>query len=547
MVVRYNQRSETNFDFQMVMMFFYDLDNGFVTMNVLEMLLNLWEYGVEYSAQGMVDAVGAMMDHQDKNSLPSLPKFSFWAQEKITTENGVTGFSANPANIANPLRIYKTFNGLINAATKMLILPENIRDVLNIVNDFSTVGGAIFSIPPDADDTGCALGVAAKLFFMMKSNYLLRLPAFVYFRQIRDEMGRDLEPYLKYAYRPYSDDVDQSVIDPRTYHWIRHFLHERGGNVDLITTWFQRISDIPAEEEFQKMPFSVNNVDGSVVVNGLYGIISTIFENPDMYILHKTTTKLCKLIVDSLDLVQHILTNDLIAVHAPSILLYYPSRFAFYYFVSRLCKLLEDGVKYSTKIPYQLSNIISRYRKSLRLVMQTSGTDQLMALKKNDISSGTVFWDDFLGNGDKIPNYDDRVFSTSMAFNALINTWTESMLDDKDSKRLRYVSNVPQIVVDTIEKAGRFLTSREADRMPQENAFFSASVKDQSSLPFFGVTNYRKSVDGLHSLECTDSLYKGIHYVLGVKGLMSEIEYEQRSKAGCFNMSSANPDVDYNR
>jgi hypothetical protein len=33
--------------------------------NDLLMLLNLWEYGVEYSAQGMVDAVGAMMDHQD--------------------------------------------------------------------------------------------------------------------------------------------------------------------------------------------------------------------------------------------------------------------------------------------------------------------------------------------------------------------------------------------------------------------------------------------------------------------------------------------------
>jgi hypothetical protein len=179
--------------------------------------------------------------------------------------------------------------------------------------------------------------------------------------------------------------------------------------------------------------------------------------------------------------------------------------------------------------------------------MQTFGTNQLMALKNHDISSRIVYWDDFLGNGDISPNYEDRVFSTSMAFNALINTWTESVLDGNDKKRLRYISHVPKIVVETIEKASRFLTSREADRMPQENAFFSASVKDQSSLPFFGVTNYRKSVDGLHSLECTDSLFKGIHYVFGVQGLMSEIEYEQRLKAGCFNMSSANPDVDYNR
>ena len=519
-------------------------------MNVLEILLDLWEYGVEYSEQGMIDAIGAMVDHQDKNSPRMLPKFSFWAQEKSTTKDGRIAFSAHPTNIAIPLRMFKTFNGFINHAVKMLMLPENIQEVVNIANDFSTVGGAIFSIPPDADDTGCALGVAAKLSRLKKSNPLLELPASVYFRQIKDNVGGDLDPYIKYAYRPYLNDVDQSVIDPRTYHWIRHFLHEKGGYVDLITTWFQRISEIPAEEEYQKMPFSVNNVDGSVVVNGLFGIFSTIFANPYEYV-PKITPKLIKLIADSLDLVEHILMNNLIAVHAPSILLYYPSKFAFYYFVSRLCKLLENSFKYSLRMPHQafeFSRIIMKYRHSLRLAMEKFGTDQLLALKGEDFSSETVYWDDFLGNGDIKPRYEDRVFSTAMAFNALINTWTENqVMDMSNSKRLRYKFDVPQIVVDTIQKAAAFLTSKEADRMPQENAFFSASVKNMSSLPFFGVTNYRKSVDGLHSLECTDSLYKGVHYVFGVKGLMSEIEYEQQSNASCFNMSTANPDVDYNR
>ena len=523
------------------------IDNGFVTMNVLEMLLDLNDYSVKFDKNVYEDALMAILDHQDKNSPRYLPKFSFWTQKPIFSPNNETCFIADPTNIVGPLRIYKTLNKLINFSARRLMFPPNVKETISYVNDFSAIGGSIFSIPPDADDTGCALGISAAILRMIQldENAWLREPASAFFSVLSDPYKEALDSYLKYAYKPYSANVDESVIDPRTYHWIRHFLLERNGNVDLITTWFQKISEISSQEAYQKMPFSVNNIDGSVVVNGLYGILSTIAAQPSKYAL-KITPDLIKLLKDSLDLVNDILEKDLLASHASSILLYYPSRYAFYYFVSRLVCWMDNTSNVATGLPRQLSEIWE-YRVLLRTSMQKYGTPQMLTFKKDDASSGVVYWDDFLGNGDLSPNFEDRVFSSSMAFNALVNTWTEGYRASDGSKRLRYSSDISPLLATTIERAAQFLLSKETDALPQENAFFSASVKDQNSLPFYGVTNYRKSVDGMHSLECTDNLYQGINYVFGVKGLMSEDDYSQQLKAGCFNTSTANPDVDYNR
>ena len=246
MVALCNQRLETKFHSRTVRCAaIIILDNGFVTMNVLEVLLDLWNFDVRLPMDVYSDALGGIMDHQDKNSPAYLPKFSFWTQMPVKTSHNTTGYNSHPTNIAVPLKMYKSFNRLINFAAKALLLPENVQEVIAVANDFSTVGGSIFAIPPDADDTGCILGVTAKLLKMIQTESLLRDPASVYFSTISDPYKEALDSYLKYAYRPYSDKVDESVIDPRTYHWIRGFLHERNGYVDLITTWFQKISEIP--------------------------------------------------------------------------------------------------------------------------------------------------------------------------------------------------------------------------------------------------------------------------------------------------------------
>ena len=128
-------------------------------MNVLEVLLDLWDYDVKVPINVLNNAISGIMDHQDRNSPRFLPKFSFWTQEAIKTRLNTTEYSAHPTNIVVPLKMYKSMSGLVNLAVKTLKLPGNVKQLINVANDFSTIGGVIFSIPPDADDTGCMLGV----------------------------------------------------------------------------------------------------------------------------------------------------------------------------------------------------------------------------------------------------------------------------------------------------------------------------------------------------------------------------------------------------
>jgi hypothetical protein len=63
--------------------------------------------------------------------------------------------------------------------------------------------------------------------------------------------------------------------------------------------------------------------------------------------------------------------------------------------------------------------------------MEVYGTDQILALA-TFVNQGAdmYYWDDFLGDNDvgffgqKLVRGEDRIFSTSVAINALIDTWS---------------------------------------------------------------------------------------------------------------------------
>ena len=80
---------------------------------------------------------------------------------------------------------------------------------------------------------------------------------------------------VKYAYQPFSADINSDIIDPRTFFFARNFVQEARANnqkLSLITTWIQNIDE--QRELFKKkvsMPFNLNNVDVTVAANSVYG------------------------------------------------------------------------------------------------------------------------------------------------------------------------------------------------------------------------------------------------------------------------------------
>ena len=219
-------------------------DNGFVTSNVLESLLAARKLGVEFDKDLFKDAMDAIVTHQDKNSPASLPIFNFWNQFPIHHGN-VSGFQATPSNIVIPLSLFGNFGGVIENAASKLDIQGDLRKLIDTADEFYKMGSTIFTIPPDADDTGCALAVSAQLKNMARDFPDLELASKAYFETVNDPNGEALDAFVKYAYRPLSKTVDHNVIDSRSYRWLRPFLHQKvsegATEISLITTWFQRV------------------------------------------------------------------------------------------------------------------------------------------------------------------------------------------------------------------------------------------------------------------------------------------------------------------
>lgn len=121
--------------------------------------------------------------------------------------------------------------------------------------------------------------------------------------------------------------------------------------------------------------------------------------------------------------------------------------------------------------------------KNLHIAMTTIGTNEI--LKSVEHEEIYYFWDDFLGNADFVdetpsPSFDDRIFSTGMAINALLgNIIVSSSLRKLDIWTIRreyegivnleFIENTPAKVSATIYGASYWLKD-QSHLFPRENA-----------------------------------------------------------------------------
>jgi hypothetical protein len=174
---------------------------------------------------------------------------------------------------------------------------------------------------------------------------------------------------------------------------------------------------------------------------------------------------------------------------------------------------------------------------SLLHVMQTYGTNQLLERMKLDEENEFAYWDDFLGNADtslrgaEAPKYEDRLFSTSVSLNALLDIWTE-----ETDNGPTFDAKTPQRVKDAIVFAANFL-ARNYNSFPKENAFFSGSIKGADGVPFFYPANVYEYLDGTLA-DCEErpnSTSSGL--LVGVSGLIDKELYDEKMKSTCFGRS----------
>ncbi|KAK3602723.1 hypothetical protein CHS0354_017166 [Potamilus streckersoni] len=504
----------------------YD-DNMFNTAWITQCLLEAYMYGnsPKPSDEQIFSSVKSIKEYHNKNLNYSNSLMTFWPQQYNETTKTWVSY---PVNLHNFFELAGDFNATF---LETILKDLGFADLASIMERLmKSRDGYLraFLIPPDFDDTfvnvglGSLLTEAAADFPQSHQQWLSQ----------NTNLTSVFDGLKKYAYRPLSKNDAVNTIDCRTYFYLRHFLEKQVDDkqdIALVPTWIQDLNEVQTMgPKGVDMPFNINNVDATVAANGVFGITSSILSGlVDPNLLHDQD--LMQIYLNTSNLLAHMINYNF-SSRPDLALLYYPSAFEFYWFVARTYAELQRSTK-KGPLPYPVMDFV---RDSLGEVLKGTMTE---AVLNASIPNGDsqVYFDDFVGDGDLDSNNktiirgEDRLFTTAMAINALITTWTTF---DKDSRHLVWEKDVPKEVRETVEKAANFLVHNMFSFKPW-NAFFSGSVKGTTTFPLYPVN--RVSIKVRKSADYTNKgLTPEAVRIYGMQGVIPESAYQELLKEKWF-------------
>jgi hypothetical protein len=221
-----------------------------------------------------LDSLNDFHDRNEMNYSTSLIR-TFWPQSFNQTFDL---WQIQPINIRNLVIDSKLPINLIEKLLKLIKSKfpiEFLEKIKRGIDGFAS----IFGITPDFDDTYLNLGLGALL-----TKFSTEYPTSVSnWLNINRDMKRLIDLTLKYSYKPFSNDSNKNVIDPRTYYYARHFIQEANRSnesLSLFSTWIQNLDEQRVlHRKGISMPFNVNNVDITVCANVIYGCTSAALMN----------------------------------------------------------------------------------------------------------------------------------------------------------------------------------------------------------------------------------------------------------------------------
>jgi hypothetical protein len=472
-----------------------------------------------------LDAINKFHDHNLNDS--TAPLMTFWSQVYNKSTNI---WQSTPDNLRY----------LFMDVDKNLEIIEKLFEILGIKNvakliekliESSQSFADVFEIPSDFDDTYLNIGLGVQL-KLLQNKY----PS-IYQRwaEINSNMKILVDLTLRYAYRPSSKNFDQNSIDPRTYFWIRDFIHNNP-QVILPTTWLQNITEVRKMAHLGiRMPFNLNNIDVTVGANVLYGITSAIiydlfdfkdYFNQDMQVLYLSTGSLISWSI------KNSMKNrpDLAQV-------YYPSNYNFLWYGSRSLFLLE--------LVRQQNQIIPDVFNHVYLLLANVYREDVVKFFQKNVRDDQSSYDDFLGLNDTTifgkshPTGEDRIFSTAQTVNILIASFTYLNKTTGKLKWIDYDEQQMKIIQLMINKSISWLIENAFEYQPF-NCFFSGSVKGFNQLPFWYPANIYQYLNGsiLDPNHFNAKNQSFTDTIIGINGIINETIYQQMINEKHFNVST---------
>ncbi|KAL5014984.1 hypothetical protein ScPMuIL_009254 [Solemya velum] len=496
-------------------------NNMFATAWVTTVLLetNKFARGPKPSEQQIKMSLEAISEHSNKNYNFSNSIMTFWRQ-KFNASTGV--WVCAPENL---LEFFKMTYDLPWPVIEELLRALGLDKVEEVIKKLlSTRNGylAAFQVPADFDDTFVNIGIGSLLRGMR--NEFPESNSF--WTQTNDNLTFIFSEMKRVAYRPLSSEESVNTIDPRTYFYIRKFLQNAVSDkkdLALITTWVQNLDDVRKYAgKGNDIPGNINNVDVTVAANVIFGITNgiltglldaTLLDDADLQQLYLNTSTLIS---------YEIMTN--LSNRQDLALTYYPAELEFYWFVSRTFTQLERRSRTGVAFPHPaLKTVWLLFGEAL-----LGHAYQVIVDKAIPDGNDKVYFDNFIGNGDRswtnkpVMRGEDRIFTTSMAANALITMWT---VFDDSIQTLRWHESTPRSVKDTMGRAVNWLYDNVLSGAYKPwNAMFSGSYRGFTTIEIWYPRNRFEFTNG--TKVTNTSQFPTSKTIQGVQGVPPESWYE---------------------
>ncbi|KAL8575183.1 hypothetical protein ACOMHN_042493 [Nucella lapillus] len=514
-------------------------NNMFATAWVTNVLLegHLYSETPRPSDPQLLDALDAVHQHRDRNADYATSVMSFWP---VAWDSNSSLWVSTPANL---LDAFQAFSQLpwdsINKELEKLgwkDVEEFLQQILKARAGYERV----FMIPPDFDDTFVNLGMGSLL-----ADLGGKMPQpLAKWTEHNSNLTSVLDALRRYAYRPFSNDSNIDTVDPRTYYYLRYFLNDarkKGLDVALVPTWVQNIGE--ARQYFNKgvlMPLQVNNVDITVSANALYGLTASVLAGllPPTILDPQADPAIAQIYHNTTMMIAFMINNGFFG-RADLALTYYPSVFEFYWFVARTFHRMEMAL-HSQKLPKLMQEMYYVLKGALQ-----------GAMTKHVTSSGTQegddmkYYDDFLGDADLDAHNktemkaEDRLYTTTMAINALLTTWTLTNTTSTTTT-VTWRTGTPDEVKTTTSKAVKWLNTHILGlKYKPYNAFFSGSVKGKTTSPIDYPGNRLETLNGTRVHDYRH--FPRDFFLYGVEGWIPEEHYEALVKNTSMHFGRTTP------
>ncbi|EFA83188.1 hypothetical protein PPL_03978 [Heterostelium album PN500] len=490
--------------------------NMFVTVFILYSLIEAEKNGVNLNKEIVDMGAEAMSEYRDKNLDRDSGLYCFWQQTRNETSNHYFSY---PSNLNGPL---DDFPNLSKSPISILLKAFKI-DFSKVATLFHQLS-LFLRVSPDSDDTSVILALNAQIdnsaFKYPETNFKMKAS--------NPNINKTIESLTYYTYRPFSEDKKRNAVNPRTYFVIHQFIEDwvsNGRNQEDLVLPFTWMMDFPFRSDqypFTNLVISSNDIDFCVAINTFYGLASSIIQHGNSIISLEVKRMLSSIAY----LIEWGINSELVYDRKDLALVYYPSIYTFSWFVSRVVDFLETE---NQKSQNQMPSILNDSLVLLRDAMMNGGTNQMLKRMKSD-GNGGVYWEDFLGNADTLQGVkkeygEDRFYSSALALNVLIDTWT---ITCGDTVNRRWRDNTPHPVKAAVNNGISFIVDNILENPTQTfNAFFDMSFRGPSTYPTSYPINYCYDNNGI---ECkfTPSNPEGVMGV--VSGIIPHTKYQEMLK-----------------